>query len=170
VEWWRRGDLRYRGERLHLGRHDLQALAAAAGTPLFAYHAPRVRANLARLRSALGTAGLTARVFYAVKANRFGPLLAFIRSLGRCGVDVCSPNELRLARECGFAETDISYTGTSLSEDDARWIARHPGVQVNCDSLASLRRIARLAPGRSVGVKRKKGQEKKRKKMKKKEK
>jgi diaminopimelate decarboxylase len=151
-DWWRRRDLAYRGGILHLGRHDLQRLAERGGTPAFAYSAPRVRANLARLRAALAGSGLRTRIFYAMKSNRFPPLLRFLHSLGRCGVDVCSPGELRLARRCGFAEKDISYTGTSMSEDDARCLARHPGVHVNCDSLASLRRLGRLSPGRSVGL------------------
>jgi diaminopimelate decarboxylase len=150
--WWRRRDLAYRGASLHLGRHDLQRLAEARGTPLFAYSAPRVRDNLARLRATLARRGLSSRVFYAMKSNRFPPLLRHLRSLGHCGVDVCSPGELLLARRCGFAEKDITYTGTSMSEEDARCLARHPGVQVNCDSLASLRRLGRLCPGRRVGL------------------
>ncbi len=121
-------------------------------TPLYAYHAPRVGANLARLRAALAGTGLRTRVFYAMKSNRFPPLLRFLRSSGGCGVDVCSPAELLRARRCGFAERAISYTGTAMSEADARCLARHPGVHVNCDSLASLRRLARLSPGRSVGL------------------
>ena len=150
--WWRRPDLGYRGGTLRLGRHDLQRLADRSGTPLYAYHAPRVLANLARLRAALAGRGLRTRVFYAMKSNRFPPLLRLLRRAGRCGVDVCSPAELLLARRCGFAERDISYTGTSMSEEDARCLARHSGVHVNCDSLASLRRLARLSPGRSVGL------------------
>jgi len=150
--WWRRRDLAYRGGTLRLGRHDLQRLADRTGTPLYAYHAPRVRANLGRLQAALAGRGLRARVFYAMKSNRFPPLLRFLRGLGRCGVDVCSPAELGRARRCGFAERDISYTGTAMSEADARCLARHPGVHVNCDSLASLRRLARLSPGRRVGL------------------
>ncbi|HWA09030.1 MAG TPA: diaminopimelate decarboxylase [Opitutaceae bacterium] len=149
--WWQRTDLRYRGGRLHLGAHDLAAFARAGGTPAYAYHAPRVSANFRRLRRALAGAVRRPRVFYAMKSNRFVPLLGVLRAAG-AGVDVCSPEELLLARQCGFPERDISFTGTSLSEDDARVLARHPGVILNCDSLASLRRIARLAPGRTVGL------------------
>ena len=150
--WWQRPGLDYRGGTLHLGRHDLQRLAGSGRTPLYAYHAPRVGTNLARLRAALAGSGLRTRVFYAMKSNRFPPLLRFLRRRGGCGVDVCSPAELLRARRCGFAERDISYTGTAMSEADARCLARHPGVHVNCDSLASLRRLARLSPGRSVGL------------------
>ena len=151
--WWERTDLRYRRGRLHLGTHDLANLARSAGTgtPVYAYHAPRIAANFRRLRRALAAAVRQSRVFYAMKSNRFVPVLGVLRGAG-AGVDVCSPEELLLARQCGFREDQISFTGTSLSEDDARVLARHPGVILNCDSLASLRRIARLAPGRSVGL------------------
>ncbi len=149
--WWERPDLRFRHGRLHLGSHDLAALARAGDTPLYAYHAPRILANLGRLRRALTGAVPASRVLYAMKSNRFQPLLGVLRAAG-CGVDVCSPEELLLARQCGFREEDISFTGTSLSEEDARVLARHPGIIVNCDSLASLRRLARLAPGRAIGL------------------
>ncbi len=150
--WWERSDLGYRRDTLHLGRHDLEDLGRTRGTPLFAYHASRIRANLRRLQAALSDTGKRTGVFYAMKSNRFPPLLRFLHGLGRCGVDVCSPEELLRARRCGFAEEAISYTGTSMSEADARCLARHPGVIVNCDSLSSMRRLARLAPGRRIGL------------------
>jgi diaminopimelate decarboxylase len=150
--WWERPDLRYRRDRLHLGGHDLTALAAAGDTPLYAYHGARIRANFQRVRRAVASAVSRSRVFYAMKSNRFMPVLGVIRSTGDCGIDVCSPEELLLARQCGFQETEISYTGTAMSDDDARCLARHPGVIVNCDSLASLRRLARFSPRRAVGL------------------
>jgi diaminopimelate decarboxylase len=87
-----------------------------------------------------------------MKSNRYPPLLSALAASGGCGVDVCSPDELALARRAGFPERDISYTGTSFSERDAQSLARHPRVHLNCDSLSSLRRIARLSPGREVGL------------------
>ncbi|HEX3731119.1 MAG TPA: diaminopimelate decarboxylase [Opitutaceae bacterium] len=151
MPWWTRKGLGYRGRRLRLGSCDLQALAEKRGTPLYAYHGARIRANLGRLRGALAAEGLRARVFYAIKSNRFPPLLRLLRSAG-AGADVCSPAELELARRCGFRPGAISYTGTAMSEEDARCLARHPQVRLNCDSLASLRRIARLSPGRRIGL------------------
>lgn len=150
--WWSRPGLGYRGRRLRLGACDLRALAARRGTPLYVYHGTRIRANLTRLRRALAASHPRSRVLYAVKSNRFPPLLRLLRSAGGCGADVCSPAELELALRCGFAPEAVSYTGTSMSEEDARSLARHPRVRLNCDSLASLRRIARLCPGRRIGL------------------
>jgi diaminopimelate decarboxylase len=150
--WWQRDDLCYRDGRLHFAGQDLQARAASTGTPAFVYSAARVRANLQRLRSALSAAGVPHRVFYAIKANRFGPLLAAMRSWNLCGIDVCSPAEMRLALEHGFDEADISFTGHAVSNADLEVFARHPRVHVNCDALSTIRRLGERCPGRSIGI------------------
>lgn len=150
--WWMRDDLRYERERLVFAGTELAALAESAGTPTFVYSERRVHENLGRLAAALAANGLRYRIFYALKANRFAPLVSSLRQAGTCGVDVCSPREMLFARQVGFAENDISYTATSVSDEDLRWLARHPGVHVNCDSISSLTRLGRLCPGRSLGL------------------
>jgi diaminopimelate decarboxylase len=150
--WWQRPDLGYRQGRLQFAGNDLSRLAESGGTPLYAYSARRIRANLDRLRGALAKRVRTHRIFYAMKSNRHLPVLCALRAHGGCGVDVCSPEELLLARQCGFREADISYTGTAMSEDDARCLAAHPAVMINADSLASVRRLGRLCPGRAIGL------------------
>ena len=151
-DWWRRPDLDYRDGTLQLGGQDLEALATEVGTPSYAYSTARVRANVERLLAALKGTGLRHRVLYAMKANRSVPLLTFLRSTGLVGIDVCSPNELLLARRVGFAGADISYTATSVSEPDLDIVARNPDVRVNADSLSTLRRLAKRCPGRRVGL------------------
>ena len=69
-----------------------------------------------------------------------------------CGVDVCSPGELLLTRQAGFHESEITYTGTSVSDEDIACLKRHPGVRVNCDAISTLRRLGAQCPGRSVGI------------------
>jgi diaminopimelate decarboxylase len=63
-----------------------------------------------------------------------------------------APGELLLARQTGFHENEITYTGTSVSDEDIRWLKRHPGVRVNCDAISTLRRLGAVCPGRSVGI------------------
>jgi diaminopimelate decarboxylase len=149
--WWERDDLCYRAGRLQLGGGELAPIAEA-GTPVFVYSAARVRDNLLRLRSALDAVGVAHDAFYAIKANRFAPLVSYLRGLGRCGIDACSPAELRHALQNGFAEQEISYTGTSVSESDLDCLQRHPGVHVNCDALSTIRRLGRRCPGRRIGL------------------
>jgi diaminopimelate decarboxylase len=91
-------------------------------------------------------------IFFALKANRYLPLVTFLKLNGRCGLDVCSPNEMRLGRQLGFREEQLVYTNTSVSKEDIEWLARHPRVHVNVDSLSSLRRLATRCPGRSLGL------------------
>ena len=151
-EWWSRNDLHYVHGRLALAGQDLAQLARAAGMPAFFYNAERVRAKLTQVDVALQEIGLPHRIFYAMKANRFAPLLTFIRSTGLAGIDACSPQELQFALSCGFQESDISYTATSVSNVDLEVLARHPQVHINLDSLSSLRRLAARCPGRSIGL------------------
>jgi diaminopimelate decarboxylase len=150
--WWTRDDLRYRKGSLCLGTQDLGQLAASAGGPVYAYHGDRIRSNLSRLQGALREHARGARVFYAMKANRFPPVLSLLHATGRCGIDACSPGELMLARSVGFPEEAISYTSTSVSDDDLAVLRRHPGVWINCDSLSSLRRLGESMPGREIGL------------------
>jgi diaminopimelate decarboxylase len=150
--WWEREDLCYRDGRLHFGGRDLEALAASSGTPTFVYHATRVSANLERLRAALDSQGVAHDAFFAIKASRFAPLVTFLKLRGRCGIDACSPAELTYARQAGFEEAEISYTGTSVSDTDLDCLQRHPGVHVNCDSISTIRRLGRRCPGRRIGI------------------
>jgi len=150
--WWEREDLCYREGRLHFGGHDLASFVTEEGTPKFVYRAARVRDNLERLRAALASQGVEHDAFYAIKANRHEPLVAYLKLLGRCGIDACSPGEIRHARQAGFEESEISYTGTSVSESDLDCLERHPGVHINCDSLSMIRRLGRRCPGRRIGI------------------
>jgi diaminopimelate decarboxylase len=150
--WWEREDLCYRAGRLHFSGRELEALAAESGTPTFVYSAARVRDNLLRLRTALTSQGVKHDAFYAIKANRHAPLVRYLKSLRQCGIDACSPGELRYALEMGFGEGEISYTGTSVSENDLDCLQRHPGVHINCDSLSTIRRLGRRCPGRRIGI------------------
>jgi diaminopimelate decarboxylase len=151
-EWWARDDLRYDDGSLQLAGHRVGDLARAASMPSFFYSAERVQTKLRSLHAALEQTGLPSRVFYAMKANRFVPLLAFMRSTGLCGIDACSPRELQLALACGFQEEDISYTATSVSNPDLDVLVRHPGCLINCDSLSTLRRLGERDPGRTIGL------------------
>jgi diaminopimelate decarboxylase len=150
--WWERAGLCTRGTTLLFAGCDPEQIARAERKPVFVYSAARIQDNLTRLAAALADRGVRSRVFYAMKSNRYAPLLTFLRTLGRCGVDACSPEELLLARRTGFAERDISYTSTVPSDADLDVLARHPGIWLNCDSLAAIERVAARCPGRTIGL------------------
>jgi diaminopimelate decarboxylase len=150
--WWARDDLDYVEGRLMFAGRDVAAMADAAQGPLFLYSAERVAANLARLQAALATVGRPTRIYYAMKANRFVPLLEAMAGWGKCGIDVCSPDEVDRALAAGFAARDISFTGTAVSNRDLDRLLKHPDLTINCDSVGQIRRIGERAPGRAIGV------------------
>ena len=152
AEWWARDDLRYDDGRLIFAGADVDDLARQHDRPLFVYNAARIRANLARLRGALATTGCEHRLYYAMKCNRFVPLLRMLAGTGEVGIDICSPNELDLALSCGFEAKDISFTGTGVADRDLDRLLAHPTLHINADSLSQLRRIGERTPGRAIGI------------------
>jgi diaminopimelate decarboxylase len=150
--WWARDDLNFRDGRLHLAGHDVGALAETVEGPLHLYSAPRISANLGRVRDALQRTSRPSRLYYAMKANRFEPLLRRLAKGGQCGVDICSPAELDRAMACGFAAADISFTGAGVSNRDLDRLLAHPDLTINCDTVGMIRRIGERAPGRAIGV------------------
>lgn len=151
--WWERTGLSYneRNQVVFDGR-EVQGLAEQLGTPLFLYSGDRILDNISRIDLALQNTGVRSRIFYALKANRFAPLLTHIKSQTSCGVDVCSPAEVRHALSCGFLPEDVSYTATSVSNSDLDFLTRFPDLKLNADSLSMIRRIGERTPGRSIGI------------------
>jgi diaminopimelate decarboxylase len=150
--WWERDDLRYQDGRLFFGERDLASWIDTAETPCFIYSADAIRANLERMANALTGQGVRHRIFFAVKSNRFAPNLAYLRLTNLCGIDTCSPNEVRLARSFGFSDTDISFTGSSLSNQDLDFIAKRPDLLFIADSISAIRRMGERCPGRTIGI------------------
>ncbi|MDH5387638.1 MAG: diaminopimelate decarboxylase [Gammaproteobacteria bacterium] len=152
--WWQRDDLCYRDNQLSFAGRDVQQLAHQFGTPSFVYSASRLEANLKRIRQALDAAGLAGRssIFYAMKANRFAPLLQFFKQTGLCGIDACSPNEVRHALSCGFSPSEISFTATSLSKKDFSELSQYKGMFMDCDSLHAIRSWGELNRNSEIGI------------------
>jgi diaminopimelate decarboxylase len=149
--WWHRDGLEVRDHRLLFGGHDAERIAREHGTPLYVYDPDRVAANVGRLRAAFTGAGVRHRIHYALKANRHPAYLSRLRALRDVGIDACSPQEVTLALESGWAPGEISYTGTNLSERDLDVILAQPLV-LNLDSLSAIRRVGRRARGRAIGL------------------
>lgn len=151
-DWWERSDRHYdrAGELWFAGRR-VADLVAELGTPSYVYGAARITQNVTRLRRALDTLGVPTRLFYAMKSNRFAPLLRHMKSLG-VGIDACSPGEVRHALENGFDEEEISFTAGCLSRADHAALAGWPRLTINADSISALRRFAASSPGREIGL------------------
>jgi diaminopimelate decarboxylase len=153
-DWWQRSDLCYQQQHLHFVGYKVADLARQFGTPAFVYSAKRIRENIERVKSALLTAGgqRQHRLFYAMKANRFAPLLTFLKQTGLCGIDTCSPDEIEHALGCGFTPGEISFTATSLSQNDFDLLARYDDLLFNADSLHAIGEWGKRRPGSEIGI------------------
>jgi diaminopimelate decarboxylase len=149
--WWSRPGLDAREGRLFVAGRDAEALAREHGTPLFVYDLVRIEEQARSLVDAFERVGAPFRLRLALKAQREPEVLAFVRSLGYIGLDVCSPREVDHALEHGWEPAEISFTGTNLSERDLNAIVP-TGVHVNLDLLSQLERFGRRAPGSNVGI------------------
>ncbi len=155
--WWRRPGLDVEDGGVVLNGTSLEALARAHGTPLFVYDQARPHENVRSLQAALGRAGLSHVVRFALKANPDPRILGVLRALGdpgtpgSVGIDACSPGEVLHALANGWQADEISFTGTNVSERDLDVLLAHP-IHLNLDGVSQLERVGRRAPGRAVGI------------------
>jgi diaminopimelate decarboxylase len=147
------GDALTVGEQgLEIDGHAIAPLARSHGTPLYVYGARTLLRRLSELRTALAATGAPFRIHYAMKANRFEPLLDRIRQEGDIGIDACSPREIERALAAGFLPRDISFNATMVSDRDLD-AAAASGAHVIFDTRSALRRWALLeGAARHVGL------------------
>ncbi|MDM8537050.1 diaminopimelate decarboxylase [Desulfobacterales bacterium HSG17] len=149
--WWERDDLCYKDGDLFFSGNLVADLIGLTKTPAFFYSGKRILSNIKRVQNALNQLD-SYGIYYAIKANRFAPVLTYIKNSGLCGVDVCSPGELLHAFSCGFEPGEISYTAHSMTNDELRLIADNPDVSLNCDSLSTIRRLGKFCSHRKIGI------------------
>lgn len=121
----------------HLSNEILLQAAKEFGTPLYLYHAERIKEQYQQLTTAFAT--LDTRFFYAGKALTNINILRYIKEMG-CHVDCSSVNEVKLALIAGFEPARILYTsnGIAFSEIEEAVAA---GVHINIDSLSNLEKF-----------------------------
>jgi diaminopimelate decarboxylase len=136
---------------------DTEELARTHGTPLYVYDLTRIDENVRASRDALTESGVPFRLRAALEAQREAEVLARFRAFGTpggpdtVGLDVCSPGEVAHGLAHGFLPSELSYTGTNVSERDFDVILRH-GVRVNLDLISQVHRYGRRAPWTTIGL------------------
>ncbi|MDQ3233123.1 MAG: SET domain-containing protein-lysine N-methyltransferase [Pseudobdellovibrionaceae bacterium] len=148
--WWMKDELAEDERGLLLDGKPVLELAQEHGTPLYVYSGKTIRKRLGELRSALQSTGSAYRMHYAMKANRFGPILALVRAEKDVGIDASSPREVALALQSGFRADEISVTCSMPSRKDLKLFAEY-GIHLNLDTFSALRRWA-ATPGRNPNV------------------
>jgi diaminopimelate decarboxylase len=120
-----------------LSHTDLISIADEYGTPLYVYHAEKIKEQYNKLQNAFINSNTI--FFYACKALTNVNILRYIRNLG-ANVDCSSINEVKLAVHAGFPATRILYTSNGIDFDEIKE-ARDLGVYINIDSLSNLEKF-----------------------------
>ncbi len=116
---------------------QLLLIAKKFGTPLYVYHAERIKEQYDRLQSAFR--GSDTHFFYAAKALTNINILHYIRSIG-CNIDCSSINEAKLALKAGFTPDNILYTSNNIAFEEILE-AQRIGIHINIDSISNLKKF-----------------------------
>jgi diaminopimelate decarboxylase len=122
-----------------LSNEQLATSAKEFGTPLYVYHAEKIKEQYEKLAAAFSL--LDTRFFYASKALTNINILRYIKSIG-CNVDCSSVNEVKLALHAGFTPRNILYTSNGIAFDEIEE-AVAAGVHINIDSLSNLEKFGK---------------------------
>jgi diaminopimelate decarboxylase len=126
---------------LLIGGDRADTLADMAGdTPLFVYDSAMLSARVAEWRAAMPAA---AQLHFAMKANPYAPLLAFMARLVD-GFDVASGGELKTAIDSGMAAAHISFAGPGKRDRELE-AAIVAGATLNLESAGEGERALSIA-------------------------
>jgi diaminopimelate decarboxylase len=113
---------------------QLAELANRFGTPLYVYHAEKIKEQYDALQKAFD--GTKARFFYACKALTNINILKYIQSLG-ASIDCVSINEVKLALHAGFSPDRILFTPNCVDFAEIE-AGKDLGVNLNIDNISIL--------------------------------
>ncbi|MBA4752478.1 MAG: pyridoxal-dependent decarboxylase, exosortase A system-associated [Sphingopyxis sp.] len=126
---------------LLIGGDRAEALADVAGdTPLFVYDSAMLTARIAEWRAAMPA---DVQLHYAIKANPYAPLLAFMARLVD-GFDVASGGELKAALASGMPAGDISFAGPGKRDRELE-ATISAGATLNLESVGEAERALSIA-------------------------
>jgi len=117
-----------------LSHEYLLQLANQFGTPLYVYHAEKIKEQYNKLDKAF--ANCDARFFYACKALTNINILKYVQQLG-AGLDCVSIYEVRLGLKAGFKAENILYTPNCVDFNEIVE-AKDLGVNLNIDNISIL--------------------------------
>ena len=124
---------------LELSPEQLNIIAKEFGTPVYVYHAERIKEQYNKLLTAFE--GVDTKFFYAAKALTNINILKYILSIG-CNIDCSSINEVKLAVKAGFDPKNILYTSNNIAFEEIEE-AKNLGVHINIDSISNLKKFGK---------------------------
>ena len=120
-----------------LSSEYLVNLAGEFGTPLYVYHAEKIKEQYDKLQTAFKNCN--ARFFFACKALSNINILKYIESIGG-SLDCVSIFEVKLGLKAGFTPERILYTPNSVDFAEIEE-AKNAGVNINIDSISMLEKF-----------------------------
>jgi diaminopimelate decarboxylase len=142
--------LESRKGKLYFDGVSATELAEKFDTPLYVVSENRIRENYQRLQDALTRNYEKVRVYYAAKANSNLSVLKILETEGAY-LDAVSPGEISMALTTGFPPDHILFTGTSVRNDELKFLA-DSNVTVNIDSLSQLERLLKIMVPKVLSV------------------
>jgi diaminopimelate decarboxylase len=132
----------YQRGKLYCDGADLEAVAAAHGTPAYVYSLSAILSRYRSYETALN--GLDYQVCFAVKANS---TLAILHALARegAGFDIVSGGELHRVLAAGGDAARTVFSGVGKSSDEIRF-GLEMGIQAfNCESEDEMALISQIS-------------------------
>jgi diaminopimelate decarboxylase len=132
----------YRDGVLHAEAVNLDALAAAVGTPCYCYSTATLTRHYKIFADAF--ADVRALVCYAMKANSNQAIVTTLAKLG-AGADVVSGGELKRARLAGIPPEKIMFSGIGKTASELASAVDDGILCVNVESEAELELLSSIA-------------------------
>ena len=141
----------YRDGVLHAEAVNLDALAAAVGTPFYCYSTATLTRHYQVFAGAF--ADVRALICYAMKANSNQAVLRTLAKLG-AGADVVSGGELKRARLAGIPADKIMFSGIGKTATELALAVDEGILCVNVESEPELELLSSIAAakGRTANV------------------
>jgi len=135
--------LENRKGELYIDGVSAKKLAEKFDTPLYVISEARIRENYRNVYNALKRNYSKIRVHYAAKANASLSVLKILEGEGAY-IDAVSSGEVFLALKAGFPPQRILFTGTSVRNDELKFLLNSK-VMINVDSVSQLNRLLEMS-------------------------
>ena len=145
-----REPLENRNGELYVDGVSALELAKKFDTPLYVISETGIKKNYNRLYKALSSNYEKIRIYYAAKANSNLSVMKTLETKGAY-LDAVSPGEGFMALTSGFTPDKILFTGTSVSNDELKFLV-DSNVTVNVDSLSQLERLLKMMVPKILSV------------------
>ncbi len=137
----------YSAGALNVDRVPVADIAAAVGTPFYAYSATGLAHAYEGYRKAF--ADQDAAIYFAMKANGSLAVLRVFGDLGS-GADVVSEGEMRRALAAGIPPERIVFSGVGKSREELAAAIEAGIEQINVESVPELEALSELAAARGA--------------------